>query len=500
MSGGVDLSTLSVEDAAALAWAAEWLGGPGRPGKARQKQILPHGAWTKSIYLAGRGSGKTELGSRWIALRRWRQPGTIGHIIAPTWSDVVQTCFEGPSGVLSHLPPELIAAWNVSEAILEFTNGSKLRGFSAEKPDRLRGPQCHDLWGDELAAWQHMEETYDMAMFGLRLGSQVKALFTTTPKAKPLIVSLIREAEAQASKPPGERRTIMTRGSTYENRANLAPNFFEDLVTKYEGTSLGRQELYAEMIDPEEQGIIKRSWIQLWPADKPLPALRFVVLSLDTAFTEATRDKKTGDRDPTAGTVWAVFERPEQPGRHCLICLHAWQEYLDMPNLVKKVPAELDVEYGEKQIPAIPSIFGAPAILAAGGRRPDLLIIENKGSGISLRQMLARESIEAFPYNPGKASKLERLHAVAHFFANGIVYVPEHRLHPGKPAPWAEDMIQQLCTFSGEGSITHDDFVDSSTQAIRYLTDRHWVTLKPRPARDPAVEAYRPPRVNPYKA
>jgi hypothetical protein len=182
-------------------------------------------------------------------------------------------------------------------------------------------------------------------------------------------------------------------------------------VTKYEGTSLGRQELYAEMIDPEEQGIIKRSWIQLWPADKPLPALRFVVLSLDTAFTEATRDKKTGDRDPTAGTVWAVFERPEQPGRHCLICLHAWQEYLDMPNLVKKVPAELDVEYGEKQIPTISSIFGAPAILAPGGRRPDLLIIENKGSGISLRQMLAREGIEAYAYNPGRASKLERLHA-----------------------------------------------------------------------------------------
>lgn len=150
-------------------------------------------------------------------------------------------------------------------------------------------------------------------MFGLLLGSQVKALFTTTPKPKPLIVSLIREAEAQESKPPGERRTIMTRGSTYENRANLAPNFFEDLVTKYEDASLGRQELYAEMIAPEEQGIIKRSWIQLWSADKPLPALRFVVESLDTAFTEATRDKKTGDRNPNAGTVGACSSAPSSP-------------------------------------------------------------------------------------------------------------------------------------------------------------------------------------------
>jgi phage terminase large subunit-like protein len=182
----------------------------------------PSGCRPPAQRRAARASPKAlHPGSRWIALRRWRQPGTIGHVIAPTWSDVIQTYFEGPSGILSHLPPELIAAWNVSEAILEFTNGSKLRGFSAEKPDRLRGPQCHDLWGDELAAWQHMEETYDMAMFGLRLGSQVKALFTTTPKAKPLIVSLIREAEEQASKPPGERRTIMTRGSTYKNRVSI---------------------------------------------------------------------------------------------------------------------------------------------------------------------------------------------------------------------------------------------------------------------------------------
>jgi predicted phage terminase large subunit-like protein len=340
-----------------------------------------------------------------------------------------------------------------------------------------------------------------MAMFGLRLGSQVKALFTTTPKPKPLVVSLIREAEAEASKPPGERRTIMIRGSTYENRANLAPNFFEDLVTRYEGTTLGRQELYAEVIDPEEQGIIKRSWIQLWPANKPLPALRFVVLSLDTAFTEATRDKKTGDRDPTAGTVWGVFEHPDQPGRDCLICLDAWDDYLDMPDLVKRAPAELQIEYGEKQQPVIRSIFGTPAIMAPGGRKPDVLIIEDKGSGISLRQMLARESIEAYAYNPGKASKLERLHAVAHLFANGIVYVPESRKLPGKPMTWAEDMIQQLCTFSGEGSVKHDDYVDSCTQAIRYLTDKHWVTLKPKPPRDPAVAAHRPAaRVNPYKA
>jgi predicted phage terminase large subunit-like protein len=490
----IDLTHFSDEELAALAWSKQWY-----EGKARSSQIAPKGDWSKWLVLAGRGFGKTLVGGYWIGIEAWARPNTFGHVIAPTWSDVINTCFEGPSGILSHMPPELIANWSVSEAILELNNGTKLRGFSAEKPDRLRGPQCHYLWGDEVAAWQHLEDTYDMAMFGLRLGDHIKALFTTTPKPKPKIVELIREAEAEQSKPPRERKTIITRGSTYENRANLAKNFFDDLVKQYEGTTLGRQELYAEVIDPEEQGIIKKSWFKLWPADQKLPALRYIVLSLDTAFTEAARDKKTGDTDPTAGTVWGIFEHPKEPGRDCVLLLDAWQEHLGFPDLLKKVREELKVSYGEQQEPAIKSPFGRAAIKIAGGRKPDILIIEEKGSGISLKQALARESIEAYGYNPGRASKLERLHAVAHFFANGIIYIPESPKRPEKPVTWAEDMIQQLCTFSGEGSIKHDDYVDSATQAIRFLTDKHWVTLKPRAPRDEAAAAHKPPVLNPYK-
>jgi len=483
------VAQMSDDELAALAWAKEWYFNRARP-----KQIAPRGDWSKWVVLAGRGFGKSEVLGRWAAIEAWRRPGVIGHIIAPTWSDVIQTCFEGPSGILSHMPPEIIEKWSVSEAILEFKNGSKLRGFSAEKPDRLRGPQCHFLGADEICAWQYMEEAWDMAMFGLRLGDHVKAVITTTPKPKPLLISFLKEAEEPGSK------TSVTRGSTYENRANLAPNFFEDLVTKYEGTTLGRQELHAEVIDPEEQGIIKKSWLKLWPAEKTLPVLRFVVLSLDTAFTEAARDKKTGDRDPTAGTVWGIFEAPDQPGRDYVLLLDAWQDHLGFPELLTKTREELNIAYGEQQKPMFQSPFGKPALAIAGGRKPDILIIEDKGSGISLKQALARESIEAYGYNPGRASKLERLHAVAHFFSNGIIWIPESKKMPGKPVSWAEDMIQQLCTFSGEGSIKHDDYVDSCTQAIRYLTDRHWVTIKPKTVQDPALDAYKPAaRGNPYK-
>jgi len=483
------LDQLSDEELAAYAWAKEWYCKIARP-----KQIMPAGDWTKALILSGRGWGKTLVGGYWIGIEAWRRPETIGHVIAPTWGDVVGTCFEGPSGILSHMPPEIIASWVSTPPMCELTlkNGSRLRGFSAEKPDRLRGPQAHFMWCDEFAAWQYLEETYSRAMFGLRLGEQGKLVATTTPRPKPLIVSLIRESEQ-----PGAR-TILIRGSTYENKANLAQNAIEELL-KYEGTILGRQEIHGEVIDPEEQGIIKKSWFKLWSSGKPLPVFRYIVLSLDTAFTEAARDKKTGDRDPTAGTVWGIFEHPDQPGRDCVMLLDAWEDYLGFPDLLTKVREELQVTYGEKQEPVIKSPFGRPALAIAGGRKPDILIIEEKGSGISLKQALARESIEAYGYNPGKASKLERLHAVAHFFANGIVWIPESPKRPEKPVTWAEDMIQQLCTFSGEGSIKHDDYVDSATQAIRFLTDKHWVTLKPREIRDPAVEVYRPPRHNRYK-
>jgi predicted phage terminase large subunit-like protein len=460
---------------------------------ARDKQITPGGDWSKCLILAGRGWGKTAVLSHWAAEEALATPKTIVHVICPTWADVLGTFFEGPAGCLSHLPQTLIREWSVSDAILEFDNGSILRGFSAEKPDRLRGPQAHRLACDEIAAWQYPQETFDMAVFGLRLGDHVKAMITTTPRPLPIITDLIKEGQKPDSK------TVVIRGTTFENRANLAANFFAELITKYDGTTLGRQELYAEIIDPEEQGIIKRSWIKVWPTSRKLPSFRFIVLSLDTAFTEATRDKKSGERDPTAGTVWGVFDHPDEPGRDCMMLLDAWQDYLGMPELVSRVPEEMSATYGEQQEPAIKSIWGRPSVAIAGGKKPDLLLIEDKGSGISLRQMLRKEKIEAAAYNPGNASKLQRLHAVAHFFSNGIIYAPESKERSGQPASWADEAILQLCTFTGEGSIKHDDFVDSATQAIRFLTDKQWITLQPKPPRDDAVDAYNPRRANPYK-
>jgi predicted phage terminase large subunit-like protein len=142
-------------------------------------------------------------------------------------------------------------------------------------------------------------------------------------------------------------------------------------------------------------------------------------------------------------------------------------------------------------------MFG-PSIVAGSGKKIDLLLIEDKGSGISLRQMLEREGVVAYAYNPGNADKLSRLHMVSHIPANGLVWLPESQKIPGAPRTWAEPLLAQLCVFTGEGSTKHDDFVDSTTQAWRLFADKNLLSAtgyKPE-KRDPGPPAK--PKVNPY--
>ena len=278
-----------------VGWQARW------GGTARDNQIPPSENWTECGYLAGRGFGKTRVGAEWLTRNVFLDPsGFDSCVIAPTYQDVKFTCFEGESGILSVLPPELLVEHNKSDMIIRMRNiaggVSTIRGFTAEKPERLRGPQHTRGWFDELAAWQYDEDTWDMAMMGLRLGVSPQVLWTTTPKPRELIRKL--------SKPQDKR--IIVRGSTFDNKANLPDSFFRQLE-QYEGTTIGRQELYGELIDPEESGIIKRSDFRLWPSKQPLPAFDYIIMSLDTAFTEATYDKKKGDPDSTACVVMGSF-------------------------------------------------------------------------------------------------------------------------------------------------------------------------------------------------
>ena len=310
-------------------------------------------------------------------------------------------------------------------------------------------------------------------MMGLRLGPRPQVVWTTTPKPKDLVRKLVAPKAGR----------VITKGSTSENRAHLPTSFFEQLK-QYEGTQLGRQELEGELIDAEEGGIIARSWFRLWPAKRVLPSFDWIIMSLDTAFTEKTLDKRTHTADSTACTVWGVFWHED---KRQVMLLDCWDDQLGLPNLMARVKKEMNVAYGDDQD------------RATSGRKPDILLIEDKGSGISLRQMLDREGITAYAYNPGRADKLSRLHMVSHVFARKQVWLPESERLAGRPKTWVEPMLAQLCSFSGSGSIKHDDYVDSCTQAIRLCMDKG--LLEGKPPRKKGEEEYVPynkPIVNPY--
>jgi predicted phage terminase large subunit-like protein len=744
------LAALPPDKLAYLQWQMRWAE------TARPQQIMPEGGWTECGVLAGRGFGKTRVGAEWLGQTSFDDPQALpACVVAPTQSDVRFTCFEGESGLLAVVPPECVANYNRSDLVLTLTNGATIRGFSAEKADRLRGPQHARAWCfvagtqvavpggitrpiealqpgdyvmtrkgpravvansvrsapvgeatfssgqklvgttdhpvytshgwtdlgrlqigdevcaasalrgavssgtstaigitsgptspsgpsepstctgssgkpstglsllgttstigtatssttrsrtlsasrmastndttsgsnpsprptgqasqtssrlasiaaalrrasasflrrsaepastsaptsnakptssatiagnlsahgwelsaasvastwrptgqqsvyclkvdgepeyfangvlvhncDELAAWgKDAEDTWDMLMFGMRLGPKPQVLWTTTPKP----VQIVRRLTA----PQDER--IIVRGSTFDNKANLPASFFKALEA-YEGTKIGRQELYGELIDPEEAGIIKRSWFRLWPASTPLPRFDWIIMSLDTAYTEAAIDKK-GDPDPTACSVWGVFHHEKRPNAMLLDC---WDEHLGLPDLIRRVRKEMNTAYGEDADQALIKPMFGNSKPSTSGRKPDILLIEDKGSGISLRQMLYDVGLEAYAYNPGRADKVSRLHVVSPVFAQKRVWLPESRKLPGKPMTWCEPLIAQLCAFSGEGSIKHDDHVDACTQALRLMLDKGLIDLVTRKVDNTPAIGHK--RQNPYAA
>lgn len=473
------LEGMTPEQLAYLKWQVDWAG------TARPNQIPPETSWTECGFMAGRGFGKTRVGAEWLARAIYEDPsGLPSYLVCPTQGDIRRVAIEGESGLLSVIPPELLVNYNKSELTVTMYNCaggvSLIQGFSAEQPERLRGPQACRSWCDELAAWQYATETWDMMQMGLRLGPNPQALWTTTPKPREIIRNLTKPQEGR----------VIVRGATYDNRANLPSAFFKQ-IEQYEGTRLGRQELYGELIDPEESGIVKRSWLRLWPAGKALPRFDWIIMSLDTAYTEKTVDKK-GDPDPSACGVFGVFHHEKRTNVMLLDC---WEDHLGLPELVRRVRKELNTRYGEDADQAIiKPLFGDSKPMTSG-RKADILLIEDKGSGISLRQTLEASGIEAYAYNPGRADKLSRLHIVSPVFAQKRVWVPESRKNPGKPMTWADPLISQLCSFAGERSIKHDDYVDVTTQALRVCMDKGLITLM-----QPPVDKT-PPRVvegNPY--
>ncbi len=450
----------SPENQIAVLAHAEWVAG------AHKYQIPPplEMDYTVWMMLAGRGAGKTRSAAEALWWWAWITPGSRCLVLAPTSNDVKFTCFEGQSGLLSVIPQELIVDYNKQDHQIKLVNGSIIRGISADSYERLRGPQWHFAWCDELAAFTYLQEAWDMMMFGLRLGDQPRVIVTTTPRPKDLILDLVgREGDD----------VVIDRASTYENAANLAENFSKQLE-QYKGSKLYQQEVLGEIVDLEDGKVVSRDMFKLWPSNKAFPKFEFIIQSYDCAFSEKTYN------DPTAMTTWGVFKPMDGP--MSVLLIDCWAEHLDFPRLKPRVLDEWRVSYGE----------GKEA------KRPDLIIVEDKAAGISLIQELRHAHLPVIPWNPGKADKMQRLQITASIFATGRVWLPESGVRKGYVKDWAEGFLSQLCSFPDS---SHDDYVDSATQAIRLLKDIGYLDINPEPRYDDDdyIDAM-PTRVNPYAA
>lgn len=292
--------------------------GPVHPGElgwphrhARGSQIAPDGDWLVWVILAGRGFGKTRTGAEWLKHQALAHPGTRWAVVAPTYADARDTCVEGESGLIAVIHPDRVAKWNRSLGELELSNGSKVKLFSADEPERLRGPQHHGAWCDELAAWKY-PEAWDQLQFGLRLGDRPASVVTTTPRPVQLLagdgkdgrrLGLIRRPS-----------TVVTRGSTFDNAANLSAAALDELRTRYEGTRLGRQELHAEILDDVEGALWTRAMLELAHVDQA-PELVRTVVAIDPAVTSGEEADETGIIAAGLGHDGHVYVLADRSGR-----------------------------------------------------------------------------------------------------------------------------------------------------------------------------------------
>jgi len=345
-------------------------------------------------------------------------------------------------------------------------NGSIIGGIPASEPSRYRGPQWTGAWCDELAAWDYIQDAWDQIMFSVRLGQRTRIIATTTPRPKDLIINLVgRDGDDVA----------VTKASTFDNIANLAPSFQKQLLS-YKGTRLYDQEVMGVVLDAEDIGIIKRSMFRLWPAGKAFPKFEYIVQSYDCAYTDKTVN------DPTAAITFGVFKPLD--GAMSVMVIDCWQDRLQYPDLRPKVKEEYEVVFGEGK----------------DKKRVDLILIEDKSAGISLIQDLQRAHLPVRAYNPGRADKTQRLNIVSNIIAMGRVWIPESSNNKGYVKDWAEGMVSQVCSFPESA---HDDFVDAMTQALRFLRDTGWLDIDgPRPDawdEDDYVDSGKPRRgENPY--
>lgn len=297
------LDGLSEEDALELLYDWElW---------ARESQLEPiDAAWTTWMIMTGRGWGKTRTGAETV--RKYAENARVADIAiaGATIGDVRDIQVEGESGLLAVSPPWFPCEFVTTRRLLRWPNGVRGHLYSGEEPERARGPNHGIVWADELPAWQYATQTWDNLMFGLRRLPS-KAIITTTPRPIKLIRELLKDPDVH-----------VTKGSTYEN-PHLTEAFFKRIVSRYEGTRLGRQELYGQVLEDTPGALWNYDTIQANRVDSLPELLLRVAVAVDPAVTSNPTSNETGIIVGAVGTdgLGYVFAdhslrgTPEQWGR-----------------------------------------------------------------------------------------------------------------------------------------------------------------------------------------
>ena len=206
--------------------------------RARSSQRPPAGDWRVWAYVAGRGAGKTRAGASWIQHRVDAGVMSVGCLIAPTAADIRDVMVEGPSGLIAVAPDWNRPRFEPSKRRVEWPSGARALCLTGESPERARGLNLDTVWADELACWKRAQSTWDLVMLALRAGPDPRAMVTTTPRR----VSVLRRILSEAA-------TVRTGDTTYANKSHLPAEFLSQIVSVFEGTRLGRQELHAELLE-----------------------------------------------------------------------------------------------------------------------------------------------------------------------------------------------------------------------------------------------------------
>lgn len=244
---------------------------------ARAAQLPPAGDWRTWLIMAGRGFGKTRAGAEWVRMTAERNPDARIALVSSSLVEARAVMVDGESGIIACCPPDRAPRFETSLRRLKFPNGAQAQLFSAAEPESLRGPQHSHAWCDEIGKWplatDKATRCWDNLVMGLRLGGDPRVAVTTTPRAVPLVQRLL----AQES----EAATVVSRGSTFDNAANLPARFIAAIESEFAGSQLVRQEIGGELVNDIEGALWSRSLIERCRETQTQAENRRVVVAVD---------------------------------------------------------------------------------------------------------------------------------------------------------------------------------------------------------------------------